>query len=119
MPPVYQRRATIAHRRAYKRPSLIAEPTQEQCPQSVGGLFHVKRFLSSKNKTIQTKRACLFGTRHSTQRVNFSFVTQPKHSSVYSRRHAVCVVYPSAGYCNSSTHWQQATGSDRKASWRI
>ncbi len=43
MRPVYQPRAAIAQRCGHRNLTLSAEPPQEYCPQSVGGLFHVKR----------------------------------------------------------------------------
>lgn len=41
---VYQPRAPIAQSCGHKKLAPGAEPLQEHCPQSVGALFHVKRF---------------------------------------------------------------------------
>src|ERR1700676_3458038 len=95
--------------------ALSVELPQKQCPQSVGGAFHVKRIAPHADIMVRRNPAGPLGTRHSIQRDNFSFVTPLKHSPVYCGRRSGCVVYPSTGCCKSQTKW----GEPREATARV
>src|SRR5579862_2705913 len=96
MPPVYQPSAAMSQGHEHIRPSPAAAAAKAM---STAGCQLVPLETNPPySEPIRSNKIVVpFCTRHSTQRDNFSFVTHPKLSPVYSGRGTRCVVYPSTG----------------------